>query len=42
MHEGLAAELLANTATNAFLVTPGADFARVFPLVIPQKKPTRA
>lgn len=39
LHEGLAAELISNTAVATFVVTPGAAYARVFPLVIPQKKP---
>lgn len=42
LHEGLVTELIANTAVATFVVTPGADFARVFALVIPQKIPNGA
>jgi hypothetical protein len=38
LHRGLVAELTTNTLSAPLLVTAGADFARIFPQKIPQKK----
>lgn len=39
LHEGLVAQLLADTVTAAFLVGDDSEHNRVYPLVMPQKIP---